>query len=199
MNDKGEATLFAVLTLVALTGIMLLCSLELSRSYRFLTRRSGLFLCAKEAKGELNHYLKLMGRSNWAIKNIQRAKLVMLFIPGLQGVALHSEKAKAFLKAYQDAQLIVYLQRMRKITTKGCALDPRLFLTPYMLNGPGYRRHSSGASIIRKQQWTYYYSHSPYALSLEVNATQSERVNPKIIYRVRESGVRLSSPLSIAW
>lgn len=199
MSEKGEATLFGVFTLVALTGIMLLCSLELSRSYRFLTRRSELFLCTKEAKGELNSYLKLMGRSNWAINNIQRAKLVMLFIPGLQGVALNSEKAKTFLKAYQNAQLFVYLNRIKKIAAKGCATDPRLFLTPYMLNGAGYLRQSSGAAIIRKQKWTYIYSRSPYALALEVNTSQSEKVNPKITYRVRESGGRLSSPWSTAW
>lgn len=199
MNEKGEAILFAVLTLVALTGTMLLCSLELNRSYRLITRRSGLFLCTREIKGELNNYLRSMGRSNWAIKNIQKAKWVMAFIPGLQGAAANSEKARALLKAHQDANLLLYLLRLRKISARGCSLDPEIFLTPYKLRAKGYARDFQGAAIRRKDKWIYNFTRYPYSLSLEIDGAQTEKVNPEIIFLARENVAKLSSPLSIAW
>ncbi|HXH74791.1 MAG TPA: hypothetical protein VNJ08_07480 [Bacteriovoracaceae bacterium] len=199
MKERGEATLFAIMTLVTLTGLMLLCSLELARSFQLLKKRTNLFLCTKEAKGELHQYLTLMGRTNWALENITRAQLVMAFIPGLQGVALNADKARKAIVFYQNINLPLYLQKLKQLSQNKCSLDSRMYLTPYELGPRGYVRNLDETARMRKQSWTYYYVNLPYSLSVEVNARHQELLMPKITYKTRESGVKSSSLLSYAY
>lgn len=186
MNQKGEAMIFCVLILVIMSGLFTLCGLELERSFSQLKTRTTLFLCVKESKAELRNYMTLMGRSNWALKNISKAQLVAMMIPGLQGVALEADKLKKALQVIQGAALGKYLVNLRSLKLKGCPLGPQAFQTPFYLSGLNYRRGGKGEAILRKTQWTTLFIKTPYLLTLRVNATQFEAPDPKIYFRSEE-------------
>lgn len=191
MNQKGEITLMSCFLIMALTSLVLLCALELRKSYRLLERRTHLFLCVKETKGEFHSFMKFMGRANWAIKNINRASLIMIFIPGLQKVALDAQKAKKYIQYVQNGKIVSYLKTLKDLKGKQCPLDPRMFLTPFKV-----KRDPYGALVLREKEWTYYFLSKPYFLGLKVSADRWERVQPKINYRTEEKAARLSSLLS---
>jgi hypothetical protein len=196
MNEKGEVTLISCLLILVLTGLVLLCGLELRKSFRLLEKRTHLFLCVKETRGELHNFMKFMGRSNWAIKNINRASLVMLFIPGLQAVALDAQKAKKYLQYVQEAMLVSYLKTLKDLKDKRCPLDPRMFITPFKLGSRLLKRDSEGAAILKEEKWNYYYFSKPYLISLEVKPGTWEKVWPEIKYQAEEKAGKLSSLLS---
>jgi hypothetical protein len=192
MNQRGETTLLSCFLLFTLMSIVLLCALELSKSFRQTERRSHLFLCVKEIKGEHHHFLKFMGRTNWGIKNINRTSLIMLFIPGLQGVASNAQKAKKYLQHTQELRLISYLKTLSKLKARSCPMDPRMLITPFKL-----KRNTDGALRLKEEKWTYYYFSKPYLISLKVDATGFESIRPTITYLSEESLARLSSLLSL--
>ncbi len=188
MNQKGEISLLAAFSLLALMGLVLLCSLELKKSFNLLEKRTELFLCTKEAKEELNLYLKFIGRTNWAIKNIRRAALVMAFIPGFQGAAGSAEKAKDFLKQAQNIRHVSYLKTLTKLTRKSCPLDPRMYKPLFKLS-----RGNEDTLQLIEEKWGYIYFSKPYALTVKVDARNFEAVYPKIKYLVEEKQATLSS------
>lgn len=196
MNEKGEVTIFCVLILVALSGLLTLTGLELQRSFRLLQNRTELFLCVKETKGEFNNYMKFMGRTNWLLKNTSRAQLVMFLIPGLQGAAMNADRLKRVVKHIQNATLVVYTKKMIDLKNKGCPLDPQMLLTPFELSLKGYKRGIDDTAILRKKEWTYYFLKKPYLLTLKINAQGFERIHPEIKYKAMEKGAMLSSLLS---
>lgn len=191
MNQKGEITLTVVLMTLALTTLVLLCALELRHSFKTLEKRTTIFLCVKETKGEFHQFIKFMGRTNWGIKNINRVSLIMMFIPGLQGASMNAQKLKTTLKRAQDVRLISYLKTLRNLRTKSCPIDPRMLITPFR---PA--RDNDGALKLREKQWTYYYLLRPYALSLEINLQDYESIHPRIQYKTEEKGAILFSLLS---
>lgn len=197
MNERGEITLFCSLLIFACMGLVLLCGLELTKSFKDLEKRTELFLCAKETKGEFHSYMTFMGRTNWGIQNVNRAGLILLFIPGAQGLAMDTQKLKIYLKRIQTLKLATYLKTLSKIRKKGCPLDTRIFLTPFKLSTSGYQRDAEGAAILRSKKWNYYFLSKPYLLSLNIDASSYESVRPNIIYMSEEKGARLSSLLSL--
>ncbi|MES2527377.1 MAG: hypothetical protein V4598_09825 [Bdellovibrionota bacterium] len=196
MNERGEMNLFFVLMVVGLSGVMLLCALRLQRSFHLLEKRTELFLCTKETEGEIYDYMKLMGRTNWALKNLQKARLVMLFIPGLQGAAMEGEKLKQALKLYQNLGLVPFLKKMADLKSRGCPMDPRIFITPFQLGGSVYRRGLDGTAILRSSKWTYHYVSFPNSLSVDWNADNFEAINPLLKRISKENAAKLSSVLS---
>lgn len=196
MTQKGEVTLFGVLLLVVISGLLTLCGLELEKGFRTLKRRTGLFLCVKETKGELQRYLIFMGRTNWALENIGKAQLIAVLIPGLQGVGLEADKMKKVIKALQNSTLPLYLGRLKELKNRGCPLDPQMLLTPFRLATSGYKRELSEAASLRKKQWTYHFLKTPYLLTLNVEASSLVSIHPKISFEAREKGVILSSLFS---
>lgn len=195
-NQKGEVTVLLTLLIVVLTGIVLLCALELRKSYSFLEKRTHLFLCVKETKGELHQYMKFMGRTNWAIKNINKASLIMMFIPGLQGIAADAQKAKKYIQYAQEARLISYMKTLSDLRSKKCSTDPRMFITPFKLGSRLLKRDAFGAAELREEKWTYYYLSKPYLLQIEINASGFESLKPNIKYKSEEKAAKLSSLLS---
>jgi hypothetical protein len=196
-NQKGEAVLFCTLILVALSGLLTLCGLELQHHFSLMKKRTHLFLCTKETKGELDLYLKSMGRLNWVLKNTSKAQAVAIFYPPLWTVVGNAEKLKRVTKILQAAELARYETQISKLKARGCPIDPQLILTPYQLGTDlGFQRSSGGSAIKRKQEWTYYFLEKPYLLSLKVNTTKNESIRPKILYETREKGAILSSHLS---
>lgn len=196
MNQKGEISLLASFIMLILTGLVLLCALELQNSYRLMEKRTQLFLCLKETKGELHLFMKFMGRTNWAIKNINKASLVMAFVPGLQGAALDAQKAKKVLQYAQGARVVAYLKTLHQLRQKNCALDPRMSITPFKLGAKLLERTNEGAAVLRETQWNYYYFSKPYLLNLTVNASDYEQLNPTINYLSEEKAAPISSLLS---
>lgn len=197
MNQRGEATLLCVLVLVVLSGLVTLCGLRLQHSFSNLKKRTELFLCVKETKGELDRYLIFMGRTNWALKNTTRAQMVALFIPGMQGAALKADKIKRIIKTAQNASLILYYKKLTELKGKGCPLDPRMVLTPFELASKGYKRGPDDRALIRSDKWTYMFLSKPYFLSLQVQTVGMEAINPRIKYIAEEKGAKLSSLLSL--
>ncbi len=196
MNQKGEITLLSCCLILTLSGLVLLCSLELQKSFSLLRKRTDLFLCVKETKGEIHHFMKFMGRTNWAIKNINRASLIMAFIPGLQKAALDAQKAKKYLQYIQNGRLVSYLKTLKDLSGKSCPLDPRMFITPFKLGGTLLKRDGNGAALLREEKWTYYYFSKPYLLSIKIDAKKWEAISPKIRYQAEEKAAKLSSLLS---
>lgn len=196
MNQRGDVNLFFVIFVAGLSGVMLLCALRLQRSFRLLEKRTELFLCVKETEGELSRYMKFMGRTNWAIRNVEKAKYIMMFIPGLQGGALEAEKAKRTLILVQNTALVPYLKKFAVLKAKGCPVDPRLLITPFELSGAGYQRDHLGSAKLRKTIWTNQYVSLPYSLSVEWDASGFEAINPRLLRKSWENGAKLSSILS---
>lgn len=196
MNQKGEVTLMSCLLIFCLMSVVLLSALELQKSFKLLKKRTHLFLCVKETKGELHTYMKFMGRTNWGIKNINRASLIMMFIPGAQGAAMEAKKLKKYIQYTQEARTVSYLKTLKDLRSKSCPLDPRMFITPFKLGTRLLDRDGDGAAILREEEWTYGYFSKPYFVSIKVNASSWERVKPKITYTSEEKLAKLSSLLS---
>lgn len=190
MNQRGEITLFSCFLLLALMALVLVCGLELRKSFKLLEKRSHLFLCVKETKGEFNEFMIFMGRTNWGIKNINRASLIMMFIPGLQGAAMDAQKLKKYLVYAQNIRLVSYLKTLTDLKAKSCPLDPRMFITPFKT-----KRDAEEALVLREKEWTYYFLLKPYVLSLSTSEAGFQSVNPKMKYLMEEKGAMLSSHL----
>ena len=196
-NQKGVAVLFCTLFLVALSGLLTLCGLELQHHFSLMKKRTHLFLCAKETKGELDLYLKSVGRLNWLLKNISKAQAVAIFYPPLWTVVGNAEKLKRLAKILQGAELARYETQISKLKARSCPIDPQLILTPYKIGTDlGFQRSHDGSAVRRKQEWTYYFLEKPYLLTLKVNTTKNESIHPKILYETMEKGAILSSLLS---
>jgi hypothetical protein len=195
MNQRGEITLMASLLLFILLGIVLLCSLELKKSYYQLQKRTHLFLCVKEAKGELNQLIKFTGRTNWAIKNLNRAELIMMFIPLGQVSTMNTKKLKSLLINSQDIRLISYMNHLKKMKSNGCKLDLRMFITPFELGLSTFKRDKEQAVILRKKEWSYSFYSKPYLLNLQINSKRWETPSPYITYMTEEKMVTPSSVL----
>jgi hypothetical protein len=193
MKERGEITLTAIFCLILLTSLLALTILKLEHSFDLLQRRTHLFLCAKETSGEMKRYLTFMGRTNWGIKNAQRASLIMVFIPGLQGGAAQADKVKKILIHTQELSLIAYLKKLNDLKKKGCPLDPRILITPFELAGFGYKRDLNERAKLREKEWTYYLLKKPYLLELSFNTAGMERINPKIKMNAKEKGAKFSS------
>ncbi len=196
MNQRGDVTVLSCLCLFAMMCLVLLCSLELRKSYRLMEKRTHLFLCVKETKGEHHNFMKFMGQTNWGIKNINRASLIMMFIPGLQGVAADAQKAKKYLQYTQEIRLVVYLKTLSQLKRKSCPMDPRMFITPFKIGSRLLKRDADGAAELKEEKWTYYYFSKPYFLSLKVNASGFQSVKPILNYVTEEKMGTLSSLLS---
>lgn len=197
LNQKGEATLFCVLILVVLSGLLTLSAVELHRSFSLLKKRTNLFLCTKEVKGELNLHLRYMGRLNWLIKNTTRAQVVALVIPPLWPYIGNADQLKRIAKTLQAADAVAFEVKLLGLARKGCPIDSRMYLSPYEIGTDyGFSRTMEGAAKLRNKEWTYYFLDRPYLLSLKVNAEESESLNPKIYYQAEEKGAMLSSLLS---
>ncbi len=196
MNERGEMNLIFVILVVGISGVLILCSLRLQRSFSLLEKRTELFLCTKETEGELIRYMKFMGRTNWAIKNVEKAKLIMAFIPGLQGGALEAEKARRTLILLQNTSLIPYLKKLSEMKSRECPLDPRISITPFMLSGAVYLRNTDGTARLRNKKWTNHYISLPYAVSVEWDGTGFESLFPEVKRVSWENGAKLSSTLS---
>ena len=196
MNEKGEITLLGSIIVLTLSSLILLCSLELQKSFNLLQKRTHLFLCAKETKGEVHHFMKFMGRTNWAIKNINRLSLVMVFIPGLQGAAMNAQKAKKYLQYIQEGTVVSYLKTLNDLRIKECPLDPRMLITPFVLGSRVLERDTDGAAILRKTKWNYYFLSKPYFLDMKINAKNWEGISPDIKYQTDEKLAKLSSLFS---
>ena len=193
MNQKGELTLFSILALLCLSALLTLMGLKLQHSYHLLKKRSELYLCTKELKGELGDYLKFMGRTNWGIANAKRASLLLAFIPGLQAGALKAQKVKKTLIQLQNLRLVSYSKKLIELKSRSCPLDPRLATTPFHLQGLGYQRDSSDRAKLRSKTWSHLFVSSPYFLELQVEASAYESLSPKIRWSSRESGEKFSS------
>lgn len=192
MSERGEATLLSVLLVTVLAGLVLLCSLELQRAFHLLQKRTKVFLCAKEVKGEIRQHLRFMGRTNWGIKNTHRAGLIALFIPGLQGAAMEGQKIKKLLIQLQTLELVSYLKKLAALRAKGCSLDPQIFITPYRIGSGVHQRDTSGQAILRETAWDYYFIQKPYSLKLAFS-------NSGLKIESSASGGTWSSHSSSAW
>lgn len=196
-NQKGEALLFCILILVILSGLLTLCGLELQHNFSMMKKRTNLFLCVKETKGELDLYLKTIGRVNWLLKNVSKAQLIAVFYPPLWPVVGNTEKLKKVAKSIQAGRLTLFYLNLKKLKSKGCPLDPQLLINPYQLGTDyGFKRSIDGVAIIRSKKWTYYFLDKPYLLTLKIDASKSEAIIPKLNYQAEEKGAILSSLLS---
>lgn len=157
-----------------------------------MEKRTALFLCTKEVKGEFNLYMKFMGRTNWAIKNLKRASLVMMFIPGLQGAAANAEKTKEYLKYSQTLRQVSYMKTLANIARKNCPLDPRMYKSPFKLS-----RDKNDALQLAEEKWTYIYFLRPYALTIKIDAQNFESIHPQMKYLIEEKLERSSFPLRL--
>ncbi len=193
MNERGEITLTAIFCLILLSSLLTLTALKLEHSFSLLQKRSRLFLCAKETRGEMERYLTFMGRTNWGIKNAKRASLIMAFIPGLQGGAAQADKVKKILMSAQNITRIAYLKKLKDLRAKDCPLDPRLLITPFEMNLTDYVRDANDRAKLREKEWTYYLIEKPYFLELSFNARAYERIHPRIKVTTSEKGGKFSS------
>ena len=193
MNQKGEVTLLSMLLILTLSGLVLLSSLELRKSFKLLEKRTQLFLCVKETKGEFHQFMKFMGRTNWGIKNINRVSLITMFIPGLQGASMEAQKLKKYLQYSQGMRLVSYLKTLNDLRTKSCPLDPRMYITPFKLGTRLFQRDAEGAVVLRERKWTYYFLSKPYLLQIKIDLQNWERPKSQVSYQTEEKAAKLFS------
>jgi hypothetical protein len=186
MNERGDITLFTCLIIFAFVSILLLSALELKRSFHHLQQRTKLFLCIKESKEEIHDFMTFIGRTNWGIKNINKASMIMMFIPGLQGASMNAQKMKKILQNLQTTKITMYLNSIKRLKQKKCQMDPRIYLTPVKVG----QRTAEGALILRSKEWTYGYFSKPYFLTLKIDASNWEDINPKIVFESQEKTVK---------
>jgi hypothetical protein len=184
--------IFCILLIVTLSGLLGLCTLRLEKSLALLKKRTDLFLCVKETKGELKRHLVFMGRTNWALLNTTRAQLIMVLIPGLQGMALNADNVKKTITTLQRAELFFYLTSLGRLKKKGCPLDPRLVLTPFQLAAGDFRRRADKRAILRGQSWKYHFISPPWGIGLHFTNQNLESVQPKVTIQAREIGEKFS-------
>jgi hypothetical protein len=186
MNQKGDTTMFSIFILMTLSSLMILGTLELQRNLELLKKRTKLFLCTKIAKGELDKHLRFLSRTNWALKNISRAKLLALFLPGFQVASLSSARLKQLIKTYQNLELLRYLNKLREMGLTGCFVDPKMLKTPFEINSSGYNRNVDETTKQREEKWEYRFIHPPYQLNLKIYLPQSKSLKPQIDYSTEE-------------
>lgn len=197
MNERGEVTLMSCFLIFILMSIVLICGLELRRSYKQIQKRTKLFLCVKETKGEFHEFMTFMGQTNWGIKNLNRVSIITLFIPGLQGISTNADRAKKLLKYVQEGRSILYLKTLKDLQKeRGCPIDPRMYFTPFKIGSRLFKRDGEGALILRENVWSYYFLLKPYVLDLKVDSANWERPKSKMTYQASEKGAKLSSLLS---
>lgn len=195
MNQKGEVTTLSALILLVLTSVTLLCALDLMNSFHLIKKKSHLLLCTKEIKGEFHLFMKAMGQSNWAIKNINKVSLIMLIIPGLQAASLNTQRMKKFIQYYQYLKLISFMKRLVILKSNNCPIDPRMFITPFEIEMTRFKRDIHGAVILRKNKWTYHYQLIPYEFSVTIDTKNWEKMKPQLHYSTKEKKVKSSSRL----
>jgi hypothetical protein len=193
MNQKGEITLLATLLMMGLLGIIILTSLELKKSYLHLEKRTHLFLCVKETKGELQSFMSFIGKVNWGIKNMNKIKLLLTIFPGLQAHSMNAEKMKEYLQKSQDLRVINYLRRLNQLLNKSCPIDPRMLLTPFKMQQTFLKRTHTGLVYLREKEWSYHFINQNYHLELKIKPQVWENLHPKIIYNSKERKVKASS------
>jgi hypothetical protein len=196
MNEKGEMNLLFVLMVVGLSGILILCALRLQRSFGLLEKRTQLFLCVKETEGEMVRYMKVMGRTNWAIKHLDKVKYAVIFFPPLAALAANAEEAKKGLILIQNLTLIPYMKKLSDLRGRGCPLDLRMLKTPFEISGVGYARDGDDTAKLRSKKWSYAYVSFPYSISVDWNASGYEALKPLLKRNSWENGAKLSSILS---
>lgn len=193
LNQKGEVTLFFTATIVVLSLLFVLLALELRSSYLLTQKRKELFLCTKEARGDLKNFMIFTGRTNWGIKNAKKVALIAVLIPGLQGLSAEASKVKETLIRLQNIRLASYLNSLRRLSRKGCSLGPGFVITPFEISGSGFSRDDLSAARLRKKEWTYFFIDLPYTLTLDVKVVELDAINPVIEISSAEKGAMLSS------
>ena len=181
MNQKGEILVVSCLVIFLGSALFLLTFLQLKKSFTQLQRRAKIFLCVKEAKGELHSLLSFNGRLNWAIKNINRAQLVTHMIPGVSFVS--AKALKKSLQQLQQVKIVSFLKNLALSSKKGCPIDLNMMKTPFKNAGLSFKRDFEGRLILREQKWTYKFNLSPYTIRIEVDATHWERIKPVIYFQ----------------
>lgn len=195
MNERGDITLLGTLVLLCLSSLVLLSALELERSFKTLRARSTLLLCTKEAKGELRDLLALMGRTNWGIKNLERAKLLAALFPGMGMASKSAEDVKKGLQLIQDAKMLSYLRTIGSLRVKGCPMDFLFIQTPFETAGPRLKRNQDGTIKIRSKQWGNRFFLRPYEIQLNVKVLTWETFSPHLQLLTEDRPAKLSFPL----
>lgn len=194
MNQRGDCTLLGILVILAMSSLLTLTSLSLVRSFRKLKQRTNLILCLKEIKGEESQLYHFIAKTNFAIKNISRAKKVAVLIPGLQTSAMNAEAIKKIIQQSQDLRLFSHLKKMAKLKAQNCPLPFNLGQSPYQLGPKGLIRNPEGITILRKQEWNYFFYIKPYAVEMKCRAHKYDSQAFKLKCQTSENVATLYFP-----
>src|SRR5690606_27100317 len=100
---------------------------------------------------------------------------------------------KKSIAKLQDLYLALFFTKVGKLKLKGCALDPKIYLTPFKLIGKGYARDHDKAAILRESKWTYNFLNLPYFLSITYSLQNLESLSPSFTSLSEEKLGTLSS------
>jgi hypothetical protein len=92
----------------------------------------------------------------------------------------------------QEVKMTSYLKKLSDLRSKTCAIDPRMYITPFKLGSRLLARDGEGAAILRETKWTYGFFSRPYFISIKIDATGLERTRPKIDFVTEEKLAKLS-------
>ncbi len=183
------------LMMLCLSSLVILSALELERSFKKLKNRTTLLLCTKEAKGELDELLTLMGRTNWAIKNVERVKLISMLFPGTQIASKSAEDIKRGIQWIQNIRMVSHLRKIASFKKKGCPLDPYLIQTPFEIRGATLKREQDGSIKLRRSKWTHHFILRPYVIHLNVKLKNWEASSPLLEIYAEDNREKFSSHL----
>lgn len=185
------ATLISLLLSLAVLLILLL-----QYHLAHIKARGELMLCLKEAKGELHQFILHTEKLNWAIKNIDKAKYLIL-IPGLQAAAINSQKAKELIMKYQDLTLAHYLVKVTRLQQR-CSQNPQVFMTPYQISLKGFKRRFDGTTSWRTK-WQMQIKGKFEIAQLQIAEKKDRRINSQIHYRYSIKKANAWSRLPFSW
>lgn len=194
MNQRGDCTLLGILLILAMSSLLTLTSLSLVRSFKNLKERTNLILCLKEIKGEEGELHHFIGKTNWAIQNITRAKVLATLIPGLQMGAMKAEAMKKLIQQTQNLRLFSYLKKIARLKGQGCPLPFNLVQSPYQLSVQGMKRNHEGIALLRKNQWNYFFYQKPYAIRMECQTENNDSLKTRVRCRTSENVATLYFP-----
>ena len=191
MNQRGEVLLTSCLVIFLGSLLFLLAILEVKKSFHNLQKRSKIILCTKEMKGEIKNLLIFTGRANWAIKNINRAEIIMTIFPDLRVGKIGAKGLKKSIKVMQNLKVISFLKFVTLSNQKGCPFNMAMFKTPFKRRGISLKRNINGGLILRKKTWKYHLRLSPYNIKMTIKTRNWESLFPKVDFYFQEKKERL--------
>jgi len=170
---------FYALSLLLFLSLTILLGLSLVLNYKKQKARSELFVCVKKVKLLSQKHLEIMGKTSWAIKNLDTFAKITLFIPGFQSGSLKAEELKKALMVYQEAEDKKFIAQLLRLNGANCLIKPQ-FLSGFFQHSGVLLLRQKSLPIFRELKWEVTFQNFYSTLSLEFFIKKFSSIHPRI-------------------